>query len=725
MGKIFRNLQEIPVPPFAYVNTADARVFTIHRDARNHRQRTTIGQATSKSSMYPNENFKFLYPDLWKQYYGEEKQLPHELHVGLYGILLSCAWRLGLYPMLQKDFGPENTNAILDYVMYSIRYRSNSTDLMMNELADQLTFSDRLKSDSWYSDFFEHELSADLIHKFKTDWLNHYATADNLKVWLCIDGSNNDCSVSESTLSEPGKAKSLKAINIYSYIWAVSSKDGRPITWFINNGGKIDAKAFEKIITFLKASGIAVEGVIIDRGFATEDVLNLIQKLGYHYVVMLKSSSAAYKTMVKKYAETIRWNVSHVLNDKGLFGVTDRTRVFSTGEQEAYTSLFYDAIRGSRKALDDIAKVLAAQKEISAQINAGRPLSKLQIPKNMQNFLKLTGSEEAPQVELCSEALQRTVDGRGFSVIASSKDLSAGEMSTIYDFRDVSEKQFCIFKSQLASSVTRVHDDQRIQAKFAVSFIASIIRTEFEIVCHKLGLDTNKMLREVDRTVLMLMPNEEYLAVHDYSSRIKSLYSQFGLTNEHMDYFALEINNRRNPMHSQTREIPPFIEPKPRRRPGRPAKHTSTEAEKKPKRKPGRPKGSKNKKTLEREAVAANMPPQPKRKPGRPKGSRNKKTLELEARAAAPKRGRGRPKGSKNKKTLEREALAASRPRRTEHKPTRPRYSRNMEMPGRETVVVPRERQSLSKGQDEQKNREAVSELAKLKYSRPEKGQSE
>ena len=80
MGKIFRNLQEIPVPPFAYVNTADARVFTIHRDARNHRQRTTIGQATSKSSMYPNENFKFLYPDLWKQYYGEEKQLPHELH---------------------------------------------------------------------------------------------------------------------------------------------------------------------------------------------------------------------------------------------------------------------------------------------------------------------------------------------------------------------------------------------------------------------------------------------------------------------------------------------------------------------------------------------------------------------------------------------------------------------------------------------------------------------
>ena len=45
----------------------------------------------------------------------------------------------------------------------------------------------------------------------------------------------------------------------------------------------------------------------------------------------------------------------------------------------------------------------------------------------------------------------------------------------------------------------------------------------------------------------------------------------------------------------------------------------------------------------------------PRRRPGRPKGSRNRKTLEREAeyRARAglePKRGRGRPKGSKNKK---------------------------------------------------------------------------
>ena len=80
-----------------------------------------------------------------------------------------------------------------------------------------------------------------------------------------------------------------------------------------------------------------------------------------------------------------------------------------------------------------------------------------------------------------------------------------------------------------------------------------------------------------------------------------------------------------------------------------------------------------NKKTLERERLAAEtaakgvLPPEKvKRKPGRPKGSKNKKTLEREAREralleqAGQKRGRGRPKGSKNKATLEREAKEAA-----------------------------------------------------------------
>jgi hypothetical protein len=92
---------------------------------------------------------------------------------------------------------------------------------------------------------------------------------------------------------------------------------------------------------------------------------------------------------------------------------------------------------------------------------------------------------------------------------------------------------------------------------------------------------------------------------------------------------------------------------RPEKEPGSGSETGSEKAERKTR---GRPKGSKNKKTLEREArQRAEGAEQVKRGRGRPKGAKNKKTLEREAKLMAegllprPKRKPGRPKGSKNK----------------------------------------------------------------------------
>lgn len=94
------------------------------------------------------------------------------------------------------------------------------------------------------------------------------------------------------------------------------------------------------------------------------------------------------------------------------------------------------------------------------------------------------------------------------------------------------------------------------------------------------------------------MPNDEYCAVHDYSKRMAQLYAEFGLSDEHLDFFAQEVNSRRNPVHSQTRTMPLFLTPAPKRKPGRPAKKKDPEEAERPKRKPGRPKGSKIRRRL-------------------------------------------------------------------------------------------------------------------------------
>lgn len=50
------------------------------------------------------------------------------------------------------------------------------------------------------------------------DWLKRFAVQGGTKVWLCIDGSNNDCTISESRVAEPGNSKSHKAVNIKAII---------------------------------------------------------------------------------------------------------------------------------------------------------------------------------------------------------------------------------------------------------------------------------------------------------------------------------------------------------------------------------------------------------------------------------------------------------------------------------------------------------------------------
>ena len=609
--------------------------------------------------MHPNDNFKFYYPSLWEDCFHQGERLPpHEIHAGLYSLFLCAGHSTGLYPILLESLGPQNANAAMDYAMFIVSERSSASYLMPDFSLDQLLFSETHYSDSWYSDFFERKLTDDAVHRFRAKWLDRCLGKGHRKVWICVDASNNDCAVRDSDLAERGKAKSLKPVNIYSYIWAVSAIDGRPVTWFVNNGGKVDSKAFDRIEKFIVDSGMEIEGFILDRGFATENILRLIRSTGHHYVVMLKSSSLAFRTMFGKHAEEIRCRLSRLVDCKGLFGTVEQTQVFGTGQETANVALYFNPSTGTRRTLALLESISVAYEDVMGQIASGLRADDIAVPPEARGWFSVVADEEgSPRVEF-SERMQGRIDGGGYSAIASSKDMSAREISRTYDYRDVSEKQFSILKSQMDGDTTGVHKDSRIKSKIAVCFIASVLRTEIMLACRKLNLPTNKMLREANGLLLALMPNDRYRAIWDLSARMGSLLSLFGLGQEHMDFLAEELNHRRDPIHSQLRAMPPIT-------PG-PELEGVKEEEKetpdsRPRRRPGRPKGSRNRKTIEKEALEALAPPKEKRRPGRPKGSRNRKTLEREAlEQEALQRGRrkpGRPKGSKNKKPLEGEKL--------------------------------------------------------------------
>ena len=659
MSHIYWELNEIPIPDFAHINHHDARVYTVRTGPNGQRKRTVIGRATGATRMHPNSTFKFEYPQLWEKYYGGRGLSEHLVQVGLYAATLAIAQRTGLYRDVVTSFGPLYGNGIMDYAMFSISERSSSTQLFADAMAFRMLFSRERHDDSWFSRLFSRHMTPEAVHNFKINHIKRCAERGMRKVWLCIDGSNNDCTMHDSDLAEPGKAKSGRQVPIVSYIWAVSAADGTPVTWAVNRGGVVDATAIREIVEFVAHSDLQVEGVIVDRGFASQELLKLLEELGLRYILMLKSNHKGFREMIDSHLTDVRWQVENVFSDEGIFGVTDRKPIFESSTKENCIGLYFDANTGSIAALRLIKKVRQEARRLKAALAAG---CSAVVAESLRKYIEISESNGERILTYKMKAWQKAIDSKGFFAIAASDDMSAEEIYRLYQLRDVSETQFSIFKSEIGMDALGVHSDASIRNKFAVAFVASIVRTEIMRACRQHDRNTNQVIRQLDHCMVKLMPDETYRFIDNLKMDDKTLYATWGLQLEHFRYLAETLGNQDAvAKSSQLRELPEMPQEAPRRR-GRPPKPKTEESDV-PKRRPGRPKGSKNKKTLEREAAMANMPPVPKRKPGRPKGSKNKKTLEREAQAAAalaPKRGRGRPKGSKNKKTLEREARLAA-----------------------------------------------------------------
>ncbi|MBR1635507.1 MAG: hypothetical protein IJ682_10660 [Lachnospiraceae bacterium] len=111
-------------------------------------------------------------------------------------------------------------------------------------------------------------------------------------MWLCIDGSNDDCRSTGVDIAEKGHAKSHKNVNIVSFTYAITN-DGLPVTFEIYRGGLVDAKAMKKILDFLAECGISLRGVILDRGYCDRNTLKYLNSHSIPYSLSFSSNNSS------------------------------------------------------------------------------------------------------------------------------------------------------------------------------------------------------------------------------------------------------------------------------------------------------------------------------------------------------------------------------------------------------------------------------------------------
>ena len=474
-------------------------------------------------------------------------------------------------------------------------------------------------------------------------------------------------------------------VNIVSYIWAVDEARGVPVTWFVNHGGMVDAKAIKRLVKTLTDKNIDVAGIILDRGFCSQEVLSLIEECGYAWVIMLKESTAGFKEMYKRHSAEIRCQVRHIVDQKFLFGMTDKVKLFKESTHEDCVALFYDHINGAARSEHLSLKILREKAKLTKKLakpQQAKGKETISVSAELRPYLEIVEEEGVKKVVVKEQKWQEALEAKGFYAIASSEDMTADEIDERYDRRDASEKQFMILKSQLGFHTTRVHSDTSIESKFAAAFVSAIIRSQMLNLCRRLGFDVNKMILETDRCRIFKTTSDTYDFTNDMLSSTSSFLAGLGLSQRHFEAVAQDISNRASDQHfeSMTRTLPPLDETKLNPQNEEESQAAAAEdvavADEAPskaqpaRRRPGRPKGSLNKKTLERmaqaeeerrkaEALGLKVEEPVKRKPGRPKGSKNKSTptqadLPQEMKE---KRKPGRPKGAWNQKRIDREVV--------------------------------------------------------------------
>ena len=510
-------------------------------------KRVTIGYLVDDSVTYmrPSTKYADLYPGEWKEHTGEEAK-PIIKKLGIYTLAEAVNATNGIIDVLVASLGKDRAFSLVDFAMYSLLFKSAVVADYESRMHNQLVYSGSPLSDSYYSGLFEKKLPKEDILKFKKAWAMACRNDGVDDVWLCIDGSNDDCESQGVDIAEPGHNKSKTNRNIVAFSYAVT-QTGRPVTFDVYKGGLVDAKAMRSIISFLRECSIKVKGVILDRGYCNANALRFLQEEGLQYVIMVKGRPQGVLDIMDEYAEHIRRNPEYLIRGTKLFGVQKACQLFKEYAKQDFLTLFFDGLNAAQREDRFLGNMNAALADAEAKISAGE---EPKIPSKFKDILEFDGKGQSIAINV--KNLKEVLDSKGYSCIVTSEKMELKTVNDMYVSRSASEKQYRIFKTDLGYGSVGIYYTPGVYSKFTAGFISSIIRYEIQEAAKSLKIkkDVNQLINEANQ-LEMLKVNNSYVYSHTENTRTIQLLGKLNMKPSIFDDITKEENDRlagRQPM---------------------------------------------------------------------------------------------------------------------------------------------------------------------------------
>ena len=418
-----------------------------------------------------------------------------------------------------------------------------------------------------------------------------------------------------------------KASNEVRLIFVVQRSTGIPLYYRAVPGNIVDVSTLERAFLHLDSLGIDISSCITDAGYNSGDNLDLFYDENHNckigFITRIGSGDQAFKSMIRDEMGTLDAKENLVqYEDRYLFIKKKQIMVGSNKNNPAWLYLGLDLARMS----DEQHKLL----------------------------------KRARKNSLTTDEVYEALQAEGLFGVLSGTEITCEELLPTYYLRQAAEQIFDVTKNYTKLLPLRVRTDATFRGHLLLSFIASCAVKMIQVRLKEANLFFGSRMACLRNQKCTIYANR--IVTDEPQKEANDSYKALGIK------CPAEIPMKDGSIvytPPESGSLPP--EKKCRKKKQNPSAADAGGPTTKVSGKRGRRKGSKNKKTLEREALMAAQGIKPiERKRGRPPGSRNKKTLErealMEAQGIKPiERKRGRPPGSKNKKTLERKAASTAK----------------------------------------------------------------
>jgi hypothetical protein len=534
----------------------------------NRVKHTIIGKSIGNGQMHPNHNYRLRYPTLFEAATGE--QLPKQTKkLGFYSSVLSLAERTGLYDALIASFGVENANRIMDLVMYYIIHHSCDTADYQAVMADQMLFMGSIWNQTNNSLFYREELTEERTDRFLRLWANACAGRDSREAWIFIKSSEgSDPSVAKTSVDSI--AKPSYNAQAYSILYAIDSRNAAPLTFSVCNGGSVNFKAVIEMIGWLKAYGIKVNGVILNRQNASEEVFNLLDQSEVRYVAMMEDNTRCHRTMVHQYGDKIRMQYEYMLDKytdpdrQGeahvLYGTQspEKIRLFSNHDYEGYASILYDSTGAGAKQeawFKQVANIVRnLQQTLDQRRDTGSKKSGATLPPDLPDIpadygecISIVTENGETTVRVNQKLVQDIGNRKSFYTFASALPLTADETADIYLLQNYADEQFSMVSDPdlyVTPPEDSIHQSAEIRAKLTMIFIAAIIRDELSKACSESNVPPKNLIDELNQITMELYGNNSYRVSHKETEQQIHLLKSCGIDPADLDVIAETENLR-------------------------------------------------------------------------------------------------------------------------------------------------------------------------------------